>query len=96
MAVSKDLLAVYLDDIAIIIFKKVTDGQPRIMRCTQNMALIPVSYHPTGTDKQLNPNVTRVFDIDKLEWRSFYRSTILSIHKMKVKKDETNNHRRWK
>jgi hypothetical protein len=94
MAVSKDLLEVYLDGVAVVIFKKVTDGQSRIMRCTQNLAIIPAIHHPTGTDRQLNPNVTRVFDIDKQEWRSFYRSSILSIQRVKVKADEVNNRRR--
>lgn len=60
-----------------VTFTKVS-GETRVMRCTQSNSLIPTEKHPKqeeaggGTVKRVtSPDVCRVFDLDKQEWRSF-------------------------
>ena len=64
---------------AIVTFTKV-DGSKRVMRCTSNPANIPAEMQPVGnTDRYLNPDVARVFDLDINEWRSFRLNSVISI-----------------
>lgn len=61
-----------------VTFTKVS-GETRVMRCTQSEALIPANKHPvkqeeTGSStvkRVTSPDICRVFDLDKQEWRSF-------------------------
>ena len=63
---------------AIVTFTKV-DGSKRVMRCTTNPNNIPKELQPTGTERYLNPDVARVFDLDLNEWRSFRINSVISI-----------------
>jgi hypothetical protein len=79
-----DMLSDYLSrDVMVVSFTK-KDGTERVMRCTQNMDLIPVEFHPTPklpTDLQedSDPQLFKVFDLDKKGWRSFRYTTIKSL-----------------
>lgn len=58
-------------------FTKV-DGTKRTMRATLNGALIPEDKHPSGiVVAYKNPDVKRVFDLDKNEWRSYRTDKLL-------------------
>ena len=77
-----DMLTDYLSrDIMVVVFTK-KDGSERVMRCTQNMALIPTENHPIPklpSDTQVDegdPQLFKVFDMDKKGWRSFRYTTI--------------------
>lgn len=66
-----------LSSIAIITFTK-RDNSVRIMRCTNNLSLIPTSQHPTHTVPH-NSEVYRVYDLDIREWRSFRKSSVIKV-----------------
>lgn len=66
------------------------DGTRRDMRCTKNMSLIPEAQHPKqkalfnedGTpvpQKERNPQLFNVFDVDINEWRSFKYATVIAM-----------------
>ena len=63
------------EDVVIIKFTK-KDGSDRIMRCTLNFARIPKEFRPKGVSlkdilTQIKKNkILRVFDIEKIGWRS--------------------------
>ncbi len=46
------------------------DGSSRVLRGTTNLGWVPASQHPKGM-KEPNPMVQPVFDLEKMEWRSF-------------------------
>lgn len=71
------LLSEALSGVATVTFTK-KDNTVRVMRCTNNLALIPTEKHPTRTTSA-NPEVNRVYDLDINEWRSFRKSSILKI-----------------
>lgn len=81
MAVSEQLSDVLLTEalsgVATVTFTK-KDNTVRVMRCTNNLALIPTEKHPTKATPP-NPDVNRVYDLDINEWRSFRKSSILKI-----------------
>jgi hypothetical protein len=92
MAVSDVLLEEYLGGIAMVTFTKKTTGEVRVMPCTKNLALIPEELHPSGTDtRNLNPDIIRVFSLDRNEWRSFYKSSIINIEKQPDTNEQVNN-----
>ena len=53
------------------------NGEERVMRCTQNMGMVPEEKHPVGTGPVYDPMQVRVFDLDKDEWRSFRKDSII-------------------
>jgi hypothetical protein len=54
-----------------LVFNKV-DGTPREMTCTLYSEFIPESMQPSSDSKvKFNPDIIRVFDLDKEGWRSF-------------------------
>ena len=53
-----------------VIFTK-KDGTERTMICTTNPDLIPGDKAPRGATMKTNPEIKRVFDLEKNEWRSF-------------------------
>lgn len=55
------------------------DGTKRDMRCTLNPALTVEYQKKTDKEKQPNPDVKFVYDLDKKEWRSFRYDSILSV-----------------
>lgn len=62
-----------------------TDGTDRVMNCTTNPDLIPLSEHlkpqANSQSKRVNANVQVVWDLDKNEWRSFkYDSVQYILH----------------
>ena len=66
-----------------VVFRK-KDGTERTMHCTLNQKRIPVEKQPKSleekTDSTAVPNAIRVFDLDKLEWRSFRWDSLISIN----------------
>lgn len=53
------------------------DGTLRIMICTKNPLIIPESNMPIGTKTvKENPDIIRVFDLEKSAWRSINKNTI--------------------
>jgi hypothetical protein len=77
MAVDDVTLDRYLKGRARVVFMK-KDGSVREMICTTNLALVPADLHPKGSGK-FNINVQRVFDLELNEWRSFYKSYLMSV-----------------
>lgn len=68
-----------------VTFKKV-DGTERVMRCTTCPDLLPpvpeVEVDPDAPPKKErkeNPDVARVYDLDKGDWRSFRFDSITEI-----------------
>lgn len=57
------------------------DGSPRTMRCTLNPAYIPEDMlnEDDSVPVQKDPNLYKVWDLDKNEWRSFRKERILSF-----------------
>jgi len=55
------------------------NGEERTMRCTQAMDLITENMHPTGLGGTYSPDQVRVFDLDKEEWRSFRKDSIIRV-----------------
>lgn len=47
-----------------------SDGSRRVLRGTTNLNYVPASQQPKGR-RPANPEVQPVWDLDKLEWRSF-------------------------
>jgi hypothetical protein len=64
--------------VCVVTFTK-KNGEERVMRCTQNMDTIPSEKHPIGTGVTYTDNQVRVFDLDKSEWRSFRKDSIISV-----------------
>lgn len=82
MAVSQELLESLLQDVAIVTFRKRTTGEVRVMPCTKNLNLVPADMIPKGTDRQTNPDIVKVFSLDRNSWRSFHRQDVLDIKKV--------------
>ena len=69
-----------------VVFRK-KDGTERTMHCTLNQKRIPAEKQPTTlsqsleekTDSTAVPNAIRVFDLEKMEWRSFRWDSLISI-----------------
>jgi hypothetical protein len=55
------------------------DGTHRSMLCTRNFAEIPIESIPVGTsNRKLNENILRVYDLEKQAWRSIRLDSIES------------------
>lgn len=67
-----EMITMLSNDICEVVFEKV-DGTERIMFCTRNFDLIPKSNHLTLKESGIepNPDVLRVYDMEKNDWRSF-------------------------
>lgn len=69
-------------DIMEIIFQKV-NGDLRNMRCTTNIKYVPIEIVNENSNPKIirseNPDVCRVFDLDKKEWRSFKYDNLIDI-----------------
>jgi len=56
------------------------DNTHRVMECTRNFAYVPKDKLPkSNTAPNDPPDLIRVFDLDKQEWRSFRYSTVTSF-----------------
>lgn len=64
-----DFSALHTTGMIVKFLKK--DGTIRVMRCTTNLKNIPEEKHPKGTGTPSSNTVKKVFDMDKMEWRSF-------------------------
>ena len=64
-----------------VVFTKV-DGTERKMLCTRDLELIPKSLHPKASQKKLSLSEERVFDLEKMEWRSFRKNSVISINEV--------------
>ena len=71
-----ELLRILAEGVTIVNFTK-KDGTERTMKCTRNPNLIPLEFHPKTTipSDEVTDNI-RVFDVEKLGWRSFNFATI--------------------
>lgn len=55
------------------------DGSKRVMRCTQNAAMIPEDKLPIGNSVHYkDPDLFKVFDLDKQDWRSFRNERVVN------------------
>jgi len=91
---TKAQLQELLRGVGVVIFIKVTNGNHRIMTCTQNLKLIPREQHPQGLAYNLNPAILRVYSLNDGDWRSFYISEVLYAfdpNKKQDKRKKTNN-----
>jgi hypothetical protein len=64
--------------VCIVTFTK-KDGTERVMRCTQDMDYLANSNLPLGTGLPYTNEQVRVFDLEKAEWRSFLRNSVISL-----------------
>lgn len=72
-----ELLKLLAEGVTTVTFTK-KDGTERVMKCTRNPNFIPTEFHPkttTPSDEEVSDNI-RVFDVEKLGWRSFNFSTV--------------------
>lgn len=69
------------DKIYRIVFTK-KDGTERKMICTRDLTLIPPALRPKGTLQKISTSEERVFDLEKSEWRSFRKSSLISIEEV--------------
>lgn len=69
--------------IVTITFTK-ADGSERVMRCTKKLAAIPENRRPTPVVEEVHhdndPQLFRVYDLEKDGWRSFYYTTIKTMN----------------
>jgi len=82
MAVSDELLESLLQEVALVTFRKRTTGEIRTMPCTKNLRFVPESMLPRGSERQTNPNIIRVFSLDRNSWRSFHRQDVIEVKKV--------------
>ncbi len=79
-----DILNQYLTEgIVTVAFVK-KDGTDRVMKCTKRMELIPEVNHPklkllTDVIEVFDPQLFKVWDLDKQGWRSFRYTTVKTI-----------------
>lgn len=56
------------------------DGSERVMKCTQFWDFIPENMKPVvGKDMVYVENQVRVFDLEKQQWRSFLKDSVVSV-----------------
>lgn len=59
-----------------ITFVKKTTGSVRYMLCTLNESLIPLWAVPKGEGNGSPAGLIKVFDLQKMAWRSFYWNSV--------------------
>jgi hypothetical protein len=79
-----DALNQYLTEGVITVAFVKKDGTDRAMKCTKRMDLIPEANHPkpklpTDLAEVFDPQLFKVWDIDKQGWRSFRYTTVKTI-----------------
>ena len=90
-----EMLNTYLTEGAVTVNFTKQDGKDRTMRCTRDMRLIPfekqpkpktvkvtdgdLSYTYVELPKEHDPQLFKVWDLDKQAWRSFRYTTIKSM-----------------
>lgn len=86
----KHWLNVSPEGVSVKFIKK--DGTERVMKCTTNMLLIPEDKHPKKIDesspdykpRKVNESVIPVFDMEKSEWRSFTKDSLVSVNNTSI------------
>jgi hypothetical protein len=78
-AIMTDLNNSLKSGVVLVVFRK-KDGTERRMECTTSLQLIPSTKHPTGAGavRKQNDEVQKVFDLEKQEWRSFRKDSLIS------------------
>jgi hypothetical protein len=80
---NEDLKNKLLEGIITVCFTKV-NGDLRKMRCTTNKNMVPevpVSESPEveRKERKINPDIQRVWDLDKEAWRSFRLDSVVEV-----------------
>lgn len=89
LAIVKDLHKHLSEEVLMISFTK-KDGTRRDMRCTTKLDLIPEDQHPKQkpllnedgspvVQKERDPQLFSVYDLDVKGWRSFWYASIIAI-----------------
>jgi hypothetical protein len=79
----EDLKNILRDATATVVFEKV-DGSERRMRCTLMKEYLPeqlLAEHDGQREREENPNILAVWDIENGGWRSF---RVASVHRVIV------------
>lgn len=61
-----------------VIFTK-ANGEERKMVCTLDFGIIPEDHIPNSSEQDVNSAVIKVFDLEKDEWRSFRKDSVISV-----------------
>ena len=74
-----ELFDVLKDSVVRVVFTKV-NGDERTMVCTKDLTKVPVDQMPPqdALPRAVNESVCRVFDIEKNDWRSFRKDSVIS------------------
>lgn len=61
------------------------DGTIRNMKCTNNLDLIPVEFHPKQKDstRTTNDKIVCAYDLENNGWRSFVADNVISFELIK-------------
>jgi hypothetical protein len=63
-----------------VTFNKKSTGELRTMRCTLNGQYLPEQTQAQASrQKEFNPEVVSVFDLDKQDWRSFRIDSVVEV-----------------
>jgi hypothetical protein len=76
------IITALLEGVTTVSFTKV-DGERRDMQCTLNAELLPAIVETVETAdvkpvRKVNPDVQRVWDMDKQAWRSFNWTRVIT------------------
>ena len=72
------LVSLLKDNVVEVTFTKV-NGDQRVMPCTLNETVIPISGKSSVNTKKKNDEVMSVWCLDKKEWRSFRLANVTNI-----------------
>lgn len=74
---SNELKERIMTGVATVTFTK-TNGEQRVMRCTQDLTRISSGHYPKqdSLPQRINEDIERVFDLDISEWRSFRKDSV--------------------
>ena len=80
--VTQDKLKELLQEGEVTVTFTKKDGTTRVMKCTQNLALIPTDKQPKtveGTLPKKSTDNVKVYDLETEAWRSFNYSTVTAV-----------------
>lgn len=55
------------------------NGEVRKMVCTLDLNIIPEDHIPNSAEQSVNSSAIKVFDLEKDEWRSFRKDSVISV-----------------
>lgn len=80
MIISKQELNEWLhNQILTVTFKKVSDNSERVMVCTLLSEFLPEKWQEGHVIRIDDPNLMKVYDLDKHAWRSFKLDRVIEI-----------------